>query len=220
MKRMFLLSIFVPLALMAADYPGAPSSGGYIVDQAGIISPAYQQEIASICSELEQSKAVRMQVLTLESTGDDNIDDYAEQVRQSWSGDSAGSKNLLLVVAKQDHKIATSSGSEVKAILKESTIDRVRRDILLPNFREEKYGRGIMWGLRVYAQEIEGKSTVEVENESVDKNVEGQEISEGDDAACTACMQAACLFSFFMWWNDLWDHDHQHHHHHRNRWDH
>lgn len=214
MKKLF-LSILLPLVLVGAQYPEPPVKNEYIVDEAQIISTSYEQQITDICRGLEESKGIKMQVLTILSTNGEEIGPFAENVRLSWADDTIKDNTLLIVVSKEDHAVTTSLGEKVGGFIPQSTVDRVRRDVFIPNFREGNYGRGIFWAARIYERDIKGTEDAVLDYEEDPEIKEGKSYSVDQDAI-DCCVKAACLFGWWMWWQDLWDHDH--HHHHRHGW--
>jgi uncharacterized membrane protein YgcG len=215
MKRL-LFSVLLPFVLFGVQYPEPPGKNQYIVDDAQIISASYKQQITDICKELETSKGIKMQVLTTPSMDGEEIGSFAENVRLSWVDDTLKDNSLLIVVSKDDHEVTTSLGESLKAYIPQSTVDRVRRDVFISNFKEGNYGRGIFWAVRIYERDIQGTEDAVLDYDEDTEIKEGESYSVDQDAI-DCCVKAACLFSWWMWWQDLWDHDH-HHHSHRHGW--
>lgn len=219
MKRFVLglvpIFLLVPFVLFAAEYPAAPSSGYYVLDKARKIDETYEKHINALCREVELVASVRMMFLTVSSTDDAGISEYAEAVLKSW-GKGSG-KTLVMVVSFDDHKVHTALSDELEKELAKSRISRIHEDILIPDFKKRSYGKGVYRAFRLYAKQIADAYHVEFESLEKVPYIYGHDDDWGDleeltdDAAriatCCACWH--CFRMSHRGWRWRWRRHHR-----------
>lgn len=204
-----------PLALSGADYPTAPAAGGYVLDQAGVIEKSYESATDELCKEVETATSVRMQVVTVSALPGEDISAYARGVYAAWN-QGVEPNGLVLAVAVEDHKVSTYVGERLASALTEREVDRTRKNLLLPNFRKEEYGRGVYWALREYAKEIE--KAYDVKLDVLREYPSGSQARVPDwvvGECCASCFRGACTAFWTAFW---WDVFHDRHDRHRHHW--
>lgn len=219
MKRFVLGMIFVlilaPCGLFGAEYPDASSPGYYVLDQERKIEQVYEEYINALCREVELVASVHMAVLTLSTTGNKDIKDYAEELYELWSKDRpAPGRGLLIVAAFDDHRVHTAVGAGLKDALAKSRISRIQEDILIPEFKKREYGKGVYRAFRLYAKEI--ADAYHVEFESLEKTPYAYAYDDNLDeaiedaariATCCACLHGARVMHRGSW-RYRWRHRH------------
>jgi uncharacterized protein len=160
----FLAILLVGSSLVGANYPGPPPEGSYVLDQAQVIDNDYEMKINALCLEVERKTTAEMAVLTIATTEGQAHWLYATEVGNEWGvGQENQDNGLLMLVAVQDREVFTATGSGMEAILPDAIIDQIYRNVLVPSFRAEDYGKGIYEALQLYAKEIEKGYGVELE---------------------------------------------------------
>jgi uncharacterized protein len=161
MRKLSLLLLLV-VPLLALDIPSPPPPDTYIKDMAGAIDPAYETRINDLCREVERVSAAEMAVLVISTTEGQAHWLYATEVGNEWGvGQEAQDNGLLMLVAVDDRQVFTATGSGMEAVLPDAILDQIYRNVLVPNFRAEEYGKGIYEALQLYAKEIEKEYGVE-----------------------------------------------------------
>src|SRR5260370_32062286 len=83
-----------------------PEPFRYVVDNAAVIDSATSDRMEKTLRALKDSADIEFAVVTVKTTGDQDIFDYSLAVARGWGiGSSEGEKNgLLLLVVVDDHK--------------------------------------------------------------------------------------------------------------------
>ncbi|WP_370828213.1 YgcG family protein [Fournierella massiliensis] len=108
-----LLAVLLSTAVFAAGYPAAPQEH-FTRDEAGVLSEATIQAVDELNASLEASGA-QIAVLTVDTTGEEYIDDYTYGVFNSWGVGSAEQNNgvlFLLAIDDQNYYCALGAGLE------------------------------------------------------------------------------------------------------------
>ncbi|MBU0719547.1 MAG: TPM domain-containing protein [Planctomycetes bacterium] len=121
-----------------------PDPGTYVVDQAGIIAAAYQQQLEMWLRELEQKTTAQVKVLTVQSTDGEDIFGFAQRHAELWKLGRKGKDNgVLIVVAVNDRTYRIQTGYGVEPILPDSWGGSLCRKVLVPRFRQGEYSQGL-----------------------------------------------------------------------------
>lgn len=141
--------------LVAADYPPPPPPGHYVLDLAEVIDASYETQINELCREVELKTTAEMALLTIGSFEGQEPWYYATELGNLWgAGQESEDNGLVMVVAVADREVFTAAGSGMEAVLPDASLDQIYRNILVPNFRKERYGRGIYEAFQLYALAI------------------------------------------------------------------
>lgn len=151
MKRIAWLFVFLLLipAVMAVDYP---SYRNYVNDYANVISPEYEASINALAGQIEQETTAQIAVLTVNDFGDTDINNYAVGLFREWGIGKKDVNNGLLILVKpkvegQDGEWRIEVGYGMEGLITDSIAGRIGRNVMLPRFIEEDYGKGIFEAL-------------------------------------------------------------------------
>lgn len=116
-----------------------------IVDQANVIDADTRQRLESIYLNLKDRGGIVYSVLTVQTTGDRPIFDFALAVARGWGigPKDAQTPSFLLVVAIQDRKYFTQVSHHLEGDLPDGVVGRIQRERLVPAFRQGNYSKGI-----------------------------------------------------------------------------
>ncbi|MFY0632564.1 MAG: TPM domain-containing protein [Vannielia sp.] len=135
----------LPALARAQSYPDLPST--YVLDDASVLSDAQETAIADALAKLKAENGVEMAVVTVMSTADyggfDTIESFVTGLFNEWSlGDEEKGDGILLFLARADREVRVELGSGFGAEYdKESA--RIIDEVMLPAFREDRYGDGV-----------------------------------------------------------------------------
>src|SRR5712692_1560600 len=106
-----------------------PNPFRYVVDNAGVIDSTTNQRMEKILRALKESGDIEFAVVTVKTTGDQDIFDYSLAVARGWGiGSSEGEKNgLLLVVAVDDHKYFIQVSRHLEGDLPDGLVGEIGR---------------------------------------------------------------------------------------------
>jgi uncharacterized protein len=147
-----------------------PEPFRYVVDNAGVIDSATNQRMEKILRALKESGDIEFAVVTVKTTGDQDIFDYSLAVARGWGiGSSEGDKNgLLLLVAVDDHKYFIQVSRHLEGDLPDGLVGEAGRRMRDP-FRRGDYSSGLMTAVQTIVstlQEKRGFSVGDVDQKS------------------------------------------------------
>jgi uncharacterized protein len=158
-----LLSSLLALRGSASAQPATsplppPNPFRYVVDNAGVIDSATNQRMEKILRALKESGDIEFAVVTVKTTGDQDIFDYSLAVARGWGiGSSEGEKNgLLLLVAVDDHKYFIQVSRHLEGDLPDGLVGEAGRRMRDP-FRRGDYSNGLMTAVQTIVSTLEEK---------------------------------------------------------------
>ena len=166
---MALLFLVMPVAAYAQTKPQSPVPlpvpFNPIVDNAHVIDAQTRQRLEQIYLNLKQRADIEFAVLTVDTTGGEDIFDFSLAVARGWGigskgGDKAG---LLLVVAIQDRKYFTQVSDHLEGDLPDGLVGQIQRERLVPAFRQKNYSKGIYDTIQTYVATLAEKRGFNIE---------------------------------------------------------
>lgn len=146
MKLPYRYIVFICLLAASLAYadniPEKPAR--YVVDLAHIIDDSDEVKINGYLQELEQKTTAQVIVLTINSLNGAAIEDFSLQVAGKWKLGRKGKDNgMLILFAMKDRKYRFEVGYGLEGILPDSKLGTIGRQLIVPNFRQGQYTRGI-----------------------------------------------------------------------------
>lgn len=142
-----------------------PSPFTPVVDYANVIDADTRKKLESIYVNLKQRADIEFAVVTVDTTGDQDIFDYSLAVARGWGigskeGDKAG---FLLLVAIKDRKYFTQVSDHLEADLNDGLVGQIQRERLVPQFKKGNYGQGIYDTVQAYVATLAAKRGFSIE---------------------------------------------------------
>ena len=136
-----------------------------IVDNANVIDAATEQRLDNILKNLSENKAanVEMGVVTVRTTGGQDIFDYSLAIMRGWGIGSSEKGGLLLVVAVDDRKYFTQVSRHLEGDLPDGLTGQIQRERLVPLFRQGNYSQAISDTVETYVATLAQKRQFSVE---------------------------------------------------------
>ena len=136
-----------------------------IIDNANVIDAQTRERLESIYRNLKERANIEYAVLTVPTTGDQDIFDFSLAVARGWGigskeGDKAG---FLLVVAIQDRKYFTQVSDHLEGDLPDGVVGQIQRERLVPQFRQRNYSKGILDTVQAYVATLAQKRGFAIE---------------------------------------------------------
>lgn len=139
---------------------------GYVNDFAGVLSPATRAHLTAICSEIDHQANAQIAVVTIHTTGDDTIDDFAVRLEEKWKvGPKASDRGLLLIVATDDHHYRFEVGYGLEPILPDGRVGEIGRE-MVPYLRQGNYNAAVDLGVQDVAQIIAADAHVTLQEQT------------------------------------------------------
>src|SRR5258707_3824676 len=135
-----------------------PSPYRYVVDNAVVIDSATNQRMEKILRALKETGDIEFAVVTIKTTGQQDIFDYSLAVARGWGiGSSEGERNgLLLLVAVDDHKYFIQVSRHLEGDLPDGLVGEAGRRMRDP-FRRGDYSGGLMTAVQTIVSTLEAK---------------------------------------------------------------
>jgi len=129
-----------------------------VTDLTGTLSPADSQAIESRIRQIEAGHGSQIAVLIVDTTHPETIEQYAIRVAENWKlGREGVDDGVLLLVARQDHRIRIEVGYGLEGAIPDVTAKRIIEEYITPAFRRGEFGQGILAGVDLLGQRIEGE---------------------------------------------------------------
>jgi uncharacterized protein len=135
-----------------------PEPFRYVSDNAGVIDSATNQRMERILVSMKEKSGIEFAVVTVKTTGDQDIFDYSLAIARGWGiGSSEGEKNgLLLLVAVDDHKYFIQVSRHLEGDLPDGLVGEAGRRMREP-FRRGDYSGGLMTAVQTIVSTLEEK---------------------------------------------------------------
>src|SRR5215475_13894711 len=122
-----------------------PKPTGYVNDFAGVIDRQTKDKMEQTLGNLDREQEIQFAVVTVDTTGGQDIFDYSLAVARGWGIGSKDTQkpSLLLLVAIKDRKYFTQVSRHLEGDLPDGLVGQIQREHLVPAFRAGEYGRGL-----------------------------------------------------------------------------
>lgn len=158
----------------AQDFEIPKPTGNAVNDFAGVMDAGSKQALETTLINLKSQQKIEFAVVTVKTTGDRDIFDYALAIGRQWGigPDNDEKQGLLLLVAVDDRKYHTLVSRHLQGELTDGTVGSIQRQYLIPAFRAGKYGEGLTDTIRAYIDTLASKrgfSTASIYKEDQNK---------------------------------------------------
>src|SRR5690349_19726380 len=136
-----------------------PKPTGYVNDYAAVIDSAVKDRMEITLGNLDREQQIQFAVVTVNTTGGQDIFDYSLAVARGWGlGSKDTSKpSLLLLVAIKDRKYQDQTSRHLEGDLPDGLTGQIKREKLVPAFRAGQYGKGLEDTIDAYITELATK---------------------------------------------------------------
>jgi len=234
--------LFVSFAAAFAQIPKKPVENVYIFDYADLIDSSDEDEMRALAKEIEDKSKAEIVVVTVETLGSYTIEEYANELFNSWGiGDKELNNGVLILVNKENllsgkrGRIRIEVGYGLEGAITDGKAGRILDEYAIPAFENKEYSKGIRDTffavasevVKEYGLKIEGLSGYEVNESSDTTSTEVQVGDQGSnqetdipDFVIFVAVVLIIIFSFigrrrkriYWWGHDPWDGDDDHHH--------
>ena len=138
---------------IAADIEPAPKT--YLADRAEVIDSATEHKLIGLLQELEQKTKSRVIVVTVNTTGDIPIEDYALKRARTWKfGPNRQGASILIVIAVKDRRYRIETGYKQEGVMPDARAWKITNTYFKPHFKANRFGQGILEGTAALAEAI------------------------------------------------------------------
>ncbi len=156
---LIILLLLLPVA-SAVNYPQINKA--FVTDNANIIDPVYKDKIKQLAQNIEKETTVEIAVVTVESLEGESKEMYAEELFRQPPGIGKKDKDngLLILVAKQEREYRFEVGYGLEGTITDSMKVNIGDRIIVPNFQNGEYGKGIYESMVVIQGLLKGNQEV------------------------------------------------------------
>ncbi|MCD4668838.1 MAG: TPM domain-containing protein [Actinomycetia bacterium] len=183
----FCISFFAaPIHGQDVDYPDYT---GYVNDFAEILDSASRHDLESLITGIEKNTGAEIAVVTIDTLEGITIEEYAVKLFEKWGIGKADKDNgLLILVSLMDRKVRIEVGYGLEGIITDLEAGRIIDEIIVPNFKNEDYSRGIYNAVVTISNQIYGEEELGISGESREDYSSGSNFSfPGGTPGCICC---------------------------------
>jgi len=141
----------------------------YVIDNANVIDEPNRQKLESILERLKAAANIEFAVVTVKTTGGQDIFDYGLALARGWGiGSKEGEQDgILLLLAVDDRKWNVQVSRHLEGDLPDGLTDEINRRMREP-LRAGKYGDALLTAVQTYVATLEKARNFSIEG--VDSN--------------------------------------------------
>jgi uncharacterized protein len=156
-RKPLVLFILITLAVIPSSMAEKPfpKPQGLVNDFAEVIPPKDEQKLVALTGELLQKTGIPVVVVTMPDIGGAEYNDYANRLYSAWGiGKKGEDKGVLVFVTLKERKMRIETGYGVEGILPDGLVGEIRDRYMIPYFKENRFGEGLLKGTLAISQVI------------------------------------------------------------------
>lgn len=155
--------LFVCAPAWAQQLAAIPPLDSPVVDTTGTLTPEQKQQLVQQALALQQRKGSQLQVLMVPSTQPEAIEQYTVRAFEKFKlGRKGVDDGVLLVVAKEDHRVRIEPGYGLEGAIPDAIANRIIQEYLVPKFRADDYAGGLTDAIAALVKLIDGEPLPEL----------------------------------------------------------
>jgi uncharacterized protein len=121
-----------------------PKPAGAVNDFAGVIPAQYAGPMENLAREVLEKTGTAIVVATVETIGDNDLNDYANRLYQAWGiGKKGEDKGILIFLAVKERRVRIETGYGVEGILPDGLTGEILDRHAIPWLKKGDYGQGL-----------------------------------------------------------------------------
>ena len=146
--RCILLSLCFLISSSIAVALDVPPLRGRVNDYANVLQSNQVQALEAQLAQLERDTGHQVAILTIPTLDGEDLEGFSIRVAESWKIGKKGFDNgAILVVAVKDRRLRLEVGYGLEGVMPDAIAKRVTADYIVPYFRQQDYGGGIVSGI-------------------------------------------------------------------------
>lgn len=131
----------------------------YVNDYANIIEDNTELELENKLQIFFASTTHQIVIVTVNNMDGDYIEHYSIKLAEKIKAGSEKSDNgVMFLVAKEDRKLRIEVGYGLEGALTDIEANRIIKEYVTPEFKNEKYAQGIKQGTEQIVKQVEGEN--------------------------------------------------------------
>ena len=144
-----------------------PALTGRVVDQARVLSQSTKDELETLLATHENNTTNQVVVVTIESLGNAQIEEYSIELARHWGIGQKGKDNgVVLVVAPNDKQVRIEVGYGLEGTLTDALSSSIINYYIIPEFKKGDIQNGINIGIQKIIALLDGDESVKEEIEA------------------------------------------------------
>ncbi|WP_415831472.1 TPM domain-containing protein [Flavobacterium terrigena] len=166
-KLVLFIALFLGFVSQAQlNIPEKPSFIPPVIDSTNTLSSQEKEDLYKKLAIYSDSTSTEMFVMIVSTTQGEEIKRYATDLGQKWQIGQKGKDNgIILLIAKDDRKMAIQTGYGVEHLLTDALSRRIIETVIKPSFKQDQYYQGIDEGTNAIFRVLKG----EFKNDKSDK---------------------------------------------------
>jgi uncharacterized protein len=145
-------------------HPKTADAGNFVCNPDGILDEASVTQINTVLQSLEADTKAEVAVVTLQTIGDDVIEDFAVRLFQEWGIGKKGLDNGLLILFVLDQRaVRFETGYGLEGVLPDAICKRIQMQTMIPAFKNGDYGAGLLLGVEQVASFVRNEPVPELQ---------------------------------------------------------
>jgi uncharacterized protein len=148
--------VLCAMLAFAQDFP--QRSNTLVTDYTNTLSAGDKQQLESKLVSYNDSTSTQIAVVILKSTGNYDINDYAQQLLRKWGiGQKDKNNGILVLVALADRKVSIQTGYGAEGAVPDILTQQIIRNDLTPHFKQGDYYGGLDAGTTNLMKAMKGE---------------------------------------------------------------
>ncbi|MFL0352023.1 TPM domain-containing protein [Xanthomarina sp. GH4-25] len=140
------------------DIPEIPKEQTSIYDYASLLSPSDKSHLEEKLIRYSDTTSTQIVVVIISSTNGENINYLGAQWGQKWGiGQENEDNGVLIILAKNDRRIAINTGYGVEHLLTDAMSKRIIERDIIPFFKQNDYPSGLNRGVDAIFEVLTGE---------------------------------------------------------------
>ena len=136
-----------------------PALSAHVIDTTGTLDATQIKQLEQKLAAFEQTHGSQVVVLMVPTTQPEDIASYANRVASTWKiGRKEVGDGLVLVVAKEDHRVRVEVARALEGVIPDLMARRVIDQAITPLFKQGNFAGGLDAGVSQIMSLIEGES--------------------------------------------------------------
>ncbi len=121
-----------------------PPSGQWVTDRADMLSASEEQMLSRTLAGYADTTSTQIVVVTLPDMAGQDPMEYATALGREWGVGLQGQDNgVVILVSRDDRTITIATGYGLEGSIPDAVADRIRRNIIVPAFRQGRFYDGL-----------------------------------------------------------------------------
>ena len=144
---LLVLLLAIPVAagfkVNKAGLPKRPQNS-YVYDEDRLLSKQEVQFVNELSEQLYRKAGVGLAVALVHDIGYADFRDYAVNIAESWGVGGKSNEGILIFAAMKQRRRSVEVGYGAEGYLPDVLVERLQQKTIVPAFKVEKYGQGVM----------------------------------------------------------------------------